>query len=496
MRTSFVAIAAMLIGLSSFGWVAESGSAATGLEDIPPVICTRHLERPGPDLYEFDWPVDPGKWPLVDQENHLRFPVGAYNGGKRPAHFNSLGEWWEKSCFDFVHRPVHIDWTMSAQDIAAKYREVLLDPALSAPGGVMVHPAWITAHNGMEVFAEVIRLLHDHPALWGWDPADEPFGPESGRTYGHELKIIRSLDREHPCLLNLMTRSFHNGELEEILEYCAPERPDFISTDHYPIQSPGRAVASVREIGRWVEPVLAAAEKYGMAAYVIHGTFGPSDKVKIGAGRFPSLAELRNQRYQALIRGFKGFLSWNYDWWARGYFTDLPLHTEMFRLNKEIHALTGPIFSTLDLPTTMQYPVEGRPDDVMVRASVYRDSIYVFAANLAEHEPGEPKTLSQVRIVLEDLPETYLGRIAEEAEVLLEMVGTDEEGFSQSYYDLHGEWRKAPVTWDRQPDNFHEAWKEQSNAYITDDLGPYAVHLYRLKMQLPHRLRTDYRAEE
>jgi len=479
-------------GLSLVACFAGAVSAATGLDDIAPVRCTRHVERTGPDLYEFDWPVNPGKWPLVDRQDRLRFPMGAYNGGRHPALFVSMAEWWQKSGFDFAHGLCdQINYTWSAQHSVDQFRELLLEAAKNAPGGIILHVGYIPSHCGMDVFAEFIRLVHSHPSVWGWDPMDEPFGVRGrGRQralmYAHELKTIRAIDREHPVMLNVVTGTLLNGNLEVILQECSPEKPDILSTDNYPVQDASPRV-SVRQATVWAQRVCRTAQRYGMTPYIIHGNFGPSDKPHMVRGaRFPTLAELRSQLFQAILNGVQGYMIWNYAYWENLRYDDPVLHREMFRLNHEVHALTGPIFSALSLPAAAvgaEYPAQGvrREGDLQVRAAAYRDAIYVFVVNLAEAALRTPVRLSKVRISLPDLPRSYLRRLATEAEVLLEMAGTDRDGFSQSYFDRHGKWRRVPVTWD------------DNNAFIVDDLGPYAVHVYRVKTSVKRRDWDDER---
>jgi len=466
----------LVLGVLLCGSVAWGAGAEmpTGDFGIAPVKCIgRTAVAGGPDVWTFDWPVECGAWPLV-VDGTLRYPVGAYGGGYYPGRYESVKEWWEKSGFDFVQAHVHVEDLKDPVAIAERYRRYLLGPAAEGGGRVLVHPPYIVSHRGLNALAEVVRRLRNHPGLYGWDPRDEP-GPDS-RIWIDGFKVIRAIDPEHPIVLNVTTTWLW----QPLFKAVAPDRPDFLSTDWYPVQSGG----SVRRIAEWAAKVAGTARAQGVSSQLIIGNFAGHEHARsypwytfpgprtahAHFGRFCTVQEARSQLYQAVIYGVQQIQWWPYECWARGCyrdrFDDLGFETE--RLNREIHALTGPIFSSVRVPVEAEGEEHktGAERDVHVRASIYRDALYVLVACVAEQGPCVPAQTTTVRLHFGDVPEPYRSRLSDSAEVLFEVEGKDERGRPLYYADTHDTWRKVPI--DR------EKW------LIKDNFGPYAVHVYRI----------------
>lgn len=446
---------------------------------ISPVRCLKQVPTPsGPDVYQFDWPVDPGRWPLVDSAGHLRYPMGAYGGGYYPGRYSSVAEWWQKSGFDFAQAHIHVEGLTSAAQVVERYREYLLDPAQRAGGRIMIHPPYIMAHMGPQIYAEVVRELARHPALYGWDPRDEP--ADGDPTWIDSLKLIRAYDRKHPILLNITT----SWRYEQLFAGVAPDKPDFLSTDWYPVQEGG----SVHRIAEWADKVAGTCRALDVDSQFIIGNFaghegsrvypwykfpGPETSRK-HFGRLCTVEEARSQVYQCLIYGIQQLQWWPYEDWARGEYGDRAkdLGFEMERLNREVHALTGPIFSRLTVPVTVvgEAGKRVRERDLHVRASVYRDALYIIVTCSADVDNAVPAQTTPATLDLGAVPEVYRSRFGDTAEVMFEMDGKDERGRPIYVKDSRGDWRQVEI--DR------ESWT------IEDTFGPYGVHIYRIPMSV------------
>ncbi|GAG04070.1 unnamed protein product, partial [marine sediment metagenome] len=146
------------------------------------------------------------------------------------------------------------------------------------------------------------------------------------------------------------------------------------------------------------------------------------------------------------------------------------LYRAIWRLNRELHALTGPIFSTIRLPVYVDGDEKKnlKERDFHLLTTVYRDNVYILAACVAEQSPGHPQRQTRVELRLDRLSERYLSRLGDSAEVLLEMAEVQVGPLPTYVKQARGTWRQVAIN-----------HREQ---VLEDVFGPYAVHVYRIPL--------------
>ncbi len=471
-----------------------AGAAVPEVPDlgIAPVRCLEFQALPGgPDFYQFDWPVDPGQWPLV-KAGILRYPVGVWGYGSRPGPgFETQEDWWRGSGFDFGVVMANVPEGMGAERLAALHRQYSLDPAARAGGKIIFNPSNVFGHLGPQGMQRFAELVADHPALRGWDPMDEPGPGERAQEWADIYRMLRQSTPDKLILLNGVPGYQWQ---QHILPLIAPEKPDIFSCDAYPVQGGHR----LGNLIHWCLHVASESRKRGVDSMFIIGTFDhnrcrlntiwpweplsmrrrPWSKPGAVRARFSTPAEQRNQVYQAVIAGIQSLQWFNHAIWDSGSYPRKYnyLYEEQCRLNYEVHQLSGPIYSTLRVPVYAEGEQGKRLDecDFPVRASVYRDALYIIVACVAEEEePQVPVKQATARLVLSQIPEVYRSRLGEEAEVLLEVVGQDETGHQIYYQQAHGAWRKVAL--------------DRENWILDDTFGPYGVHVYRIPLSADRR---------
>lgn len=134
---------------------------------------------------------------------------------------------------------------------------------------------------------EIVKLVRNHPALYGYKVQDEPFGKgNSTDELRLAYKTIRDLDPHHPIYLD--DSGF--GIFEEMGKYC-----DIMDIDTYPANTPNRAtyISDMMELavkavdGR--KPVTLLQQAFEWFGYL------------------PPADSLRHFAYQALFSGASGF---------------------------------------------------------------------------------------------------------------------------------------------------------------------------------------------
>ena len=497
-------------------------------EGIRPVCVVKHVARAGgPDPYQFDWPVDPGAWPMVSPKGVLRYAIGAYGAGHLPGEFKTIEDWWRGSDFDFVHFQADAQYGMTGKDIAARNIKYVLDPAARAGRKVVAHVAYTAEMLGPGALAEHVAAIKDHPALYGYDPMDEPSSPDRVITWSHNFKIIRALDPEHPIWLNDIGCKNH----PTIEQAVAPDKPDIYSWDVYPVQS-DRGVSPESGYTRWL--VRVCRERGLVPAYIL-GNFAKTTAQEPPHPWFPltpkkvrtfhngthlcSPEELRSQVYQCIISGIKTVLWYPWQAWVGGVHTRRDILSATYQVNREVHALTGPILSTCRVPITIEAPQVKTvwTHAVIGMGSVYQNDLYIIVANIAEQpgtKPPKALALKGVRIVMDKVPAAYRRLLADQAEVLFEIAGKDAAGVPIYVKEKAGTWRTVGVhkldrdgkpavrfqpgrgrVWGpewtggkREPTVGTEwtMWEgPKARMYIVDDFAPLAVHIYRIRIMVP-----------
>lgn len=306
---------------------------------------------------------------------------------------------------NFWNNPGYYDEVMYQLDLAERVGlklAVCVDCYLGDVDDPAGHP---------EELRKMVRLVKDHPALWGYQLIDEPNADRFPYIYNGK-KVINEIDAEHPCYINLHgdgctlgpNGSYHTNSYDEYLERCVNEsHTDFLTFDVYPCIT-DRVIDYP-----WyssLEQVAAKAEKYGMKFWA----FAATCRFQDGNGwqAIPSPATLRLQDYTNLAYGAQGleYFTWaatsgNFGCWVLDVNGDINTENPTFEylqaMNRELQKRAF-VFDGCDVKWTAHYnkvPVNCRPVDMTqlpdAIASVYsKDS---FLMSMIENDGGESEYL-------------------------------------------------------------------------------------------------------
>ena len=150
---------------------------------------------------------------------------------------------------------------------------------------------------------ERVRALKDHPGLFAWYMADEPeLRPALPERCRQIYEIVRDEDPYHPCIML-------NDTVAGIFRYR--EGGDILMPDPYPLFiQDGLAARPMEKVSQFMEAATRASA--GRQAIWItpqgfnYGDYGRENN------RVPNFTELRNQLYQAVVEGTRGFLWYTY----------------------------------------------------------------------------------------------------------------------------------------------------------------------------------------
>lgn len=148
-----------------------------------------------------------------------------------------------------------------------------------------------------------VNALKDHPALLAWYMADEPeLVPVLPQRAQEIYEVVREADPYHPCIML-------NDTMEGIRRY---ERGgDILMPDPYPCFLKGGLAASPLEKTSQFMKTISEATGGSKPAWVTPQGFNYGDYNRAG-NRGPTLTEMRNQNYQAVAYGAKGFIWYTY----------------------------------------------------------------------------------------------------------------------------------------------------------------------------------------
>ncbi|MFW6437417.1 MAG: sugar-binding protein [Armatimonadota bacterium] len=230
---------------------------------------------------------------------------------------------------------------------------------------------------------ERVVALMDHPGLLAWYMADEPeLKPVLPRRAEQIYEVCRDADPYHPCIML-------NDTIAGIHEYAGGG--DILMPDPYPLFLEGKLAArGIERTSEFIKAVNAATEGK-KPAWVTPQAFNYGDAGRAG-NRAPNFTELRNQMYQAVVYGTKGFL-----WYTYGHAQNYPdLDLGMDYLGFEAQDLKSAILAPdADDEVTVE---ADEPSHMHVAVRRAGDELYVFAVNTAT----EPQDAT---ITLADLPD-------------------------------------------------------------------------------------------
>jgi hypothetical protein len=282
------------------------------------------------------------------------------------------------------------------QDYNAHYRSVeenleLLDRIAEAGLHVTIYPySRAFMNRGEEIRqpleeheAEALRervtgLMH-HPGLMAWYMADEPeLKPVLPRRAEQIHEVCAETDPYHPTIML-------NDTIAGIHTYAGGG--DILMPDPYPLFLQGGLAA--RGIERTSEFIKACNEAGGgrRAVWVTPQAFNYGDAGRAG-NRAPNFTELRNQCYQAVVYGAKGFL-----WYTHGHAQNYPdLGLGMDYLAREALDLQDAILAP---DSDDEVSVEaGQPEHLHVATRRARGELYVFAVNTATEPQSATITIA------------------------------------------------------------------------------------------------------
>lgn len=224
-----------------------------------------------------------------------------------------------------------------------------------------------------EALRERVTALMGHEALMAWYMADEPeLRPVLPRRAEQIYEVCRDTDPYHPCIML-------NDTIAGIHEYAGGG--DILMPDPYPLFLEGKLAA--RGIERTSEFIKACNEATGgrKPAWVTPQAFNYGDYGR-EANRAPNFTELRNQCYQAVVYGAKGFL-----WYTHSQANNYPsLGIGMDYLCREALDLKAAILAP---DSDDEVTVEAdHPEHLHAAARRAGGELYVFAVSTAT-EPQE-----------------------------------------------------------------------------------------------------------
>lgn len=224
-----------------------------------------------------------------------------------------------------------------------------------------------------EALRNRVNALKDHPALFAWYMADEPeLVPVLPQRSQEIYETVREADPYHPCIML-------NDTIAGIYRY---ERGgDVLMPDPYPCFLKGGLAASPIEKTSQFMLAIRDATSGRKPAWVTPQGFNYGDYGKAG-NRGPNLTELRNQTYQAVVCGAKGFI-----WYTHSQYHNYPdLYLGMPFVSREIADLKDAVLAD-DVPQTVTVKA-AKPEHMHVSLRKVGNELTLFAVNTAT-EPQE-----------------------------------------------------------------------------------------------------------
>jgi len=244
-----------------------------------------------------------------------------------------------------------------------------------------------------------VSVLREHPGILAWYMADEPeLRPALPERCRKIYDVVAEEDPFHPCIML-------NDTIAGIYKYV--DGGDILMPDPYPcfikgglaaqpLEKTGQFIRAAVEAGKGRKAVWATPQAFN------YGDYGRQNQ------RGPTLVELRNQLYQCVIYGAKGFL-----WYTYSHTQNYPdIGLGMPWLSFEVTDLKDAILAEPAADTAVAVESD-RPEHLHVSARRVNGELFVFAVSTAT-EPRDARL-----VIAPALQSTSLYVVSEERTVPL-----------------------------------------------------------------------------
>ncbi len=214
-----------------------------------------------------------------------------------------------------------------------------------------------------------VRVMKEHPGILAWYMADEPeLRPALPERCRAIYELVAEEDPFHPCIML-------NDTIAGISKYV--DGGDILMPDPYPcFIKGGLAAQPIEKTGQFIRAAVDAG-KGRKAVWVTPQAFNYGDYGRQNQ-RGPNFVELRNQLYQSVIYGAKGFL-----WYTHSHTQNYPdIGLGMPWLSFEVADLKEAILAepAENVTITVESDV---PEHLHVSARRVNGELFVFAVSTA-----------------------------------------------------------------------------------------------------------------
>jgi hypothetical protein len=184
----------------------------------------------------------------------------------------------------FKERKAYMD---RCAEIGMKVHYNLL--SVSGGGGVSSDMNGISESQKRELLIAEIKAMMDHPALLAWYISDEPNGYKIPPSQLKEIyNTIKEIDPWHPVSIVFTAPFLTSKKYEDAF--------DIVMADPYPVPN-----GSVLQVGTITKQLRSEFEGK-KPVWIVPQTFGGGE----WWGREPTVQEIRNMTYQAIVQGARG----------------------------------------------------------------------------------------------------------------------------------------------------------------------------------------------
>ncbi|MBI3292165.1 MAG: hypothetical protein HYZ73_05075 [Elusimicrobia bacterium] len=314
---------------------------------------------------------------------------------------------------------------------------VLLDTAQKSGLKVLMglsYADWIMgkdlSNDQLNLILKRVRVLKDHPALWGWVLNDDT--PQGGiQKEGEGLepdpeklrkvrRAIKEVDPSHPLVVGLPGVVDQNYEYRDIADIYELDNL-VIGFEVIPPGFPQEWEAHPEDVGKRVDlvynvigpkqKVIADVQTYNMANDSLSWGGPPGDPKRLpdNLGRYPTIAEMRFMAYDALIHKSQGVFFNCYRWDYQNYGRDdgeggddvslrgNPSQWEaVSSVSKELKAMTPILLAPTQEPKKAGVTIKG-PIELLIKH--HQGRTYLLTVN-----PSPEPVQRQIRVARDRFP--------------------------------------------------------------------------------------------